>query len=72
MLNKYLNITITNVKITIINKDQEKKIFLRLYLFFINCKYFILKFYLAKILSIKLLLVNGNILSIELENFVKK
>ena len=72
MLNKYLSITITNVKITIIKRDQEKnfpKIMLAL---FINSKYFIFLIYLIKILSIKLLLVNGNILSIELANLVKK
>ena len=72
MLNKYLSITIINVKITIIKRDQEKnlpKIMLNL---FINSKYFIILTYLIEILSIKLLLVNGNILSIELANLVKK
>ena len=72
MLNKYLNITITNVKITIIKRDQEKNFPKIMLVLFINSKYFIILIYLIKILSIKLLLVNGNILSIELENFVKK
>ena len=72
MLNKYLNITITNVKITIIKRDQEKNFPKIMLVLFINSKYFIILIYLIKILSIKLLLVNGNILSIELANLVKK
>ena len=72
MLNKYLSITITNVKITIIKRDQEKNFPKIMLVLFINSKYFILLIYLIKILSIKLLLVNGNILSIELANLVKK
>ena len=72
MLNKYLSITITNVKITIIKRDQEKNFPKIILVLFINSKYFILLIYLIKILSIKLLLVNGNILSIELANLVKK
>ena len=72
MLNKYLNITITNVKITIIKRDQEKNFPRIMLVLFINSKYFIILIYLIKILSIKLLLVNGNILSIELANLVKK
>ena len=72
MLNKYLSITITNVKITIIKRDQEKNFPKIMLVLFINSKYFIILIYLIKILSIKLLLVNGNILSIELANLVKK
>ena len=72
MLNKYLSITITNVKITIIKRDQEKNFPKIMLVLFINSKYFIFLIYLIKILSIKLLLVNGNILSIELANLVKK
>ena len=72
MLNKYLSITITNVKITIIKRDQEKNFPKIMLVLFISSKYFILLIYLNKILSIKLLLVNGNILSIELANLVKK
>ena len=72
MLNKYLSITITNVKITIIKRDQEKNFPRIMLVLFINSKYFIIQIYLIKILSIKLLLVNGNILSIELANLVKK
>ena len=72
MLNKYLSITITNVKITIIKRDQEKNFPRTMLALFINSMYFIIQTYLIKILSIKLLLVNGNILSIELANLVKK
>ena len=72
MLNKYLSITIINVKITIIKRDQEKNFPKIMLILFINSKYFIILAYLIKILSIKLLLVNGNILSIELANLVKK
>ena len=72
MLNKYLSITITNVKITIIKRDQEKNFPKIMLVLFINSKYFIILIYLIKILSTKLLLVNGNILSIELANLVKK
>ena len=72
MLNKYLSITIINVKITIIKRDQEKNFPRIMLVLFINSKYFIILTYLIKILSIKLLLVNGNILSIELANLVKK
>ena len=72
MLNKYLSITIKNVKITIIKRDQEKNFPKIMLVLFINSKYFIILTYLIKILSIKLLLVNGNILSIELANLVKK
>ena len=53
--------------------ETKKKTFLILYLFYlyiVSISY--VKFYLIKILSIKLLLVNGNILSIELANLVKK
>ena len=72
MLNKYLSITITNVKITIIKRDQEKNFPKIMLVLFINSKYFMFLVHLIKILSIKLLLVNGNILSIELANLVKK
>ena len=72
MLNKYLSITIINVKITIIKRDQEKNLPKIMLILFINSKYFIILTYLIEILSIKLLLVNGNILSIELANLVKK
>ena len=72
MLNKYLSITITNVKITIIKRDQEKNFPKIMLVLFINSKYFIILIYLIEMLSIKLLLVNGNILSIELANLVKK
>ena len=72
MLNKYLSITITKVKITIIKRDQEKNFPRIMLVLFINSKYFIFLIYLVKILSTKLLLVNGNILSIELANLVKK
>ena len=72
MLNKYLSITIINVKITIIKRDQEKNFPKIMLVLFINSKCFIIMTYLIKILSIKLLLVNGNILSIELANLVKK
>ena len=72
MLNKYLSITIIKVKITIIKRDQEKNFPKIMLVLFINSKYFITLTYLIKILSIKLLLVNGNILSIELANLVKK
>ena len=72
MLNKYLSITIINVKITIIKRDQEKNFPKIMLILFINSKYFIILTYLIEILSIKLLLVNGNILSIELANLVKK
>ena len=72
MLNKYLSITITNVKITIIKRDQEKNFPKIMLVLFINSKYFIFLTYLIKILSIKLLLVNGNVLSIEFANLVKK
>ena len=72
MLNKYLSITIINVKITIIKRDQEKNFPRIMLALFINSMYFIIQTYLIKILSIKLLLVNGNILSIELANLVKK
>ena len=72
MLNKYLSITITNVKITIIKRDQEKNFPKIMLVLFINSKYFIIIIYLIEMLSIKLLLVNGNILSIELANLVKK
>ena len=72
MLNKYLNITITNVKITIIKRDQAKNFPKIMLVLFINSKNFIILTYLVKILSTKLLLVNGNILSIELANLVKK
>ncbi len=71
-LNKYLSITITNVKITIIKRDQEKNFPRMMLVLFINSKYFIILIYLNKILSTKLLLVNGNILSIELANLFKK
>ena len=72
MLNKYLSITIINVKITIIKRDQEKNLPKIMLILFINSKYFIILTYLIEILSIKLLLVNGNVLSIELANLVKK
>ena len=72
MLNKYLSITIINVKITIIKRDQEKNFPKIMLVLFINSKYFITLTYLIEILSIKLLLVNGNIFSIELANLVKK
>jgi len=72
ILNKYLSITMTNVKITIIKRDQEKNFPRIMLVLFINCKYFIFLVYFIKILSIKLLLVNGNILSIEIANLVKK
>ena len=39
MLNKYLNITITNVKITIIKRDQEKNFPRIILVLFINSKY---------------------------------
>ena len=72
MLNKYLSITIIKVKITIIKRDQEKNFPRIMLVLFINSKYFIFLIYLIKILSTKLLLVNGNILSIESANLVKK